>query len=336
VVLGYTRPVALESPPIASMGKNCDGPAGELGAFHELVARAWERGAAIDWRPLVDERARRIPLPTYPFEGKRAWIDPPRETARRATEVEAPAAHAGGNGVSHAPAGNGQVAPRNGDHAPGNGAAVQVVSAAPLLQAEITVHPDRIVIRTGAGQAAQTAVVDIAAAAAIAASIPQVVPQVVSASSPPPPVKPAAPPPVAARQADPPPAAPKVEPPAADDVEAKIAELVEELLGITEIPRDAKLVDLGADSLMLTQLLTRLRKAVWPGLTMKILTESGSIAGIARLARGGTPAPTPAAAPAANSDPSVDDLVESLKHLSPDELARELARLEEDDDDDDR
>lgn len=333
VLLGYTRPVALESPPIASMGKNCDGPAGELGALHELVARAWERGAAIDWRLLTDDSTRRIPLPTYPFEGKRAWIDPPREPARASIDVEVPAVHAGGNGASHAPAGNGHPAVRNGDHAPGNGAA-QVLSAAPLLQAEITVHPDRIVIRTGTGQATQTAVVDVAA---IAASMPAVVPQVMSAAAPPPPRP--SPPPISARQAEPPPPAAVAEPaPTDDDVEAKIAQLVEELLGITDVPRDAKLVDLGADSLMLTQLLTRLRKAVWTGLTMKILTESGSIAGIARLARGGTAAaaPAPAPAPAAGKDPAVDDLVERLERLSPDELARELAKLEEDDDDDDR
>ncbi|MBV8466974.1 MAG: amino acid adenylation domain-containing protein, partial [Burkholderiales bacterium] len=45
-----------------------------IGALGQL----WTRGARIDWDAFrADESRRRIPLPGYPFERKRYWIDPP-------------------------------------------------------------------------------------------------------------------------------------------------------------------------------------------------------------------------------------------------------------------
>jgi amino acid adenylation domain-containing protein len=44
--------------------------------FLSQVGEAWSRGVAIDWRGLApDERARRVPLPTYPFERQRYWTE---------------------------------------------------------------------------------------------------------------------------------------------------------------------------------------------------------------------------------------------------------------------
>jgi len=41
------------------------------------VARLWLAGHEIDWRSFSrDERRRRVPLPTYPFERQRHWVDP--------------------------------------------------------------------------------------------------------------------------------------------------------------------------------------------------------------------------------------------------------------------
>ncbi|GGU43727.1 hypothetical protein GCM10010211_03950 [Streptomyces albospinus] len=43
----------------------------------EAVRTAWLDGAEVDWAAFyADERRRRIPLPTYPFEGRRVWLDP--------------------------------------------------------------------------------------------------------------------------------------------------------------------------------------------------------------------------------------------------------------------
>jgi acyl transferase domain-containing protein len=53
-------------------------PAGLVGA----VARLGAAGVAIDWTRLrAGERRRRVPLPTYPFERQRYWIDSQRVSA---------------------------------------------------------------------------------------------------------------------------------------------------------------------------------------------------------------------------------------------------------------
>jgi acyl transferase domain-containing protein/acyl carrier protein len=47
----------------------------------EAAGRLWTAGAALDARGVfAHERRRRVPLPTYPFERQRCWIDPPAET----------------------------------------------------------------------------------------------------------------------------------------------------------------------------------------------------------------------------------------------------------------
>ena len=48
-------------------------------AAHVLGAagRLWTAGAAVDWRAMhAGERLRRVPLPTYPFERSRFWLEP--------------------------------------------------------------------------------------------------------------------------------------------------------------------------------------------------------------------------------------------------------------------
>ncbi|HFC11976.1 MAG TPA: SDR family NAD(P)-dependent oxidoreductase, partial [Anaerolineae bacterium] len=83
---------------------------------HEVVAedvkllrafgRIWANGVSINWRNLTTENAeaaaltnlatsqprnpRRIPLPTYPFETRRYWIDPPLLTTHRSLQVRQP------------------------------------------------------------------------------------------------------------------------------------------------------------------------------------------------------------------------------------------------------
>jgi amino acid adenylation domain-containing protein len=48
--------------------------------FLDAVGRLWAGGSAIDWRGLhAGGQRRRVPLPTYPFERSRHWIDAPDE-----------------------------------------------------------------------------------------------------------------------------------------------------------------------------------------------------------------------------------------------------------------
>ncbi|HSL83888.1 MAG TPA: type I polyketide synthase, partial [Thermoanaerobaculia bacterium] len=71
----------------------CLDPAGgaESGPRRRLLTalgRLWLAGVRVDWAGFRgDERRRRVPLPLYPFEGRRFWIDPaPRAAAATAEE----------------------------------------------------------------------------------------------------------------------------------------------------------------------------------------------------------------------------------------------------------
>jgi acyl transferase domain-containing protein len=51
-------------------------PAGDAAAPLAAAGRDWTAGRAVDWNALHAGRRRRVPLPTYPFERQRYWIDP--------------------------------------------------------------------------------------------------------------------------------------------------------------------------------------------------------------------------------------------------------------------
>jgi acyl transferase domain-containing protein/acyl carrier protein len=57
-------------------------------ADHEVLldalGRAWTRGAGVDWTAFYSgERRRRVPLPTYPFERQKHWIEPDEDEVER-------------------------------------------------------------------------------------------------------------------------------------------------------------------------------------------------------------------------------------------------------------
>ncbi|HEX6499073.1 MAG TPA: SDR family NAD(P)-dependent oxidoreductase [Micromonosporaceae bacterium] len=58
----------------------------DLATVLTAVGEAWLRGVEVDWHALADPGRRRVPLPTYPFERKRYWVergaDQPRERSR--------------------------------------------------------------------------------------------------------------------------------------------------------------------------------------------------------------------------------------------------------------
>ncbi|MEA2563441.1 MAG: hypothetical protein QOH06_4945 [Acidobacteriota bacterium] len=60
----------------------------DLEALLEAVGRLWIAGVEVDWtRFHNNERRNRVPLPTYPFERQRYWIDPPKATAQKMADV---------------------------------------------------------------------------------------------------------------------------------------------------------------------------------------------------------------------------------------------------------
>jgi phthiocerol/phenolphthiocerol synthesis type-I polyketide synthase E len=64
------------SPAIHSL-RHADDPADDVEVLLGALGRAWAAGTAIDWRAVHGgEARRRVPLPTYPFERKRFWVDP--------------------------------------------------------------------------------------------------------------------------------------------------------------------------------------------------------------------------------------------------------------------
>jgi acyl transferase domain-containing protein/acyl carrier protein len=58
------------------------------------AGRLWAAGVAIDWTAVhAHERLRRVPLPTYPFERRRHWIDRPTGAAAAAARTAIPGDH---------------------------------------------------------------------------------------------------------------------------------------------------------------------------------------------------------------------------------------------------
>jgi acyl transferase domain-containing protein/acyl carrier protein len=72
-------PLAIPSLPPATE------PGTEPAALLEALGAMWVAGIEVDWwRRSEHERRRRLPLPTYPFERRRHWIDPPSTSAATA------------------------------------------------------------------------------------------------------------------------------------------------------------------------------------------------------------------------------------------------------------
>ncbi|WP_335111072.1 aminotransferase class III-fold pyridoxal phosphate-dependent enzyme [Nostoc sp.] len=70
---------------IASLGDNAENET-EWTALLKAVGQLWLAGVSIDWSNFYQRETRqRIPLPTYPFERQRFWIDPPPHPNRAAT-----------------------------------------------------------------------------------------------------------------------------------------------------------------------------------------------------------------------------------------------------------
>jgi acyl transferase domain-containing protein/acyl carrier protein len=80
--------------------RNAYGRQGDLEGLLGTLGKLWLVGQPIDWTAFwAGERRRRVPLPTYPFERQRYWVDPPRADWG-AVEGVAPAAAAYASGAT--------------------------------------------------------------------------------------------------------------------------------------------------------------------------------------------------------------------------------------------
>lgn len=74
---GQQPAAALDSVALASL-RPPKGEQSEVEFLLKTVGRLWSAGVEIDWSSFyAGQQRRRVPLPSYPFERRRYWIDPP-------------------------------------------------------------------------------------------------------------------------------------------------------------------------------------------------------------------------------------------------------------------
>ncbi len=75
---------------LASLSASRDA-SGDMQAILEALGKAWVFGVAVDWRAFyLNEERCRVPLPTYPFEKRKFWLEPPRVAPAMVASAETP------------------------------------------------------------------------------------------------------------------------------------------------------------------------------------------------------------------------------------------------------
>jgi thioesterase domain-containing protein/malonyl CoA-acyl carrier protein transacylase len=79
--------LALQHPacreiPVVSAGRRPTDEVDELTTAELAIGKLWANGVDIDWDRVGEPGRRRVPLPTYPFEGKSYWFGSSDDTAR--------------------------------------------------------------------------------------------------------------------------------------------------------------------------------------------------------------------------------------------------------------
>lgn len=77
---------------VINLMRSPQGKISEIQYFYNKIGHLWLNGAAIDWEKLyIDEKRRRIPLPTYPFQRHRFWfVDEVKEFKANLIEKKQP------------------------------------------------------------------------------------------------------------------------------------------------------------------------------------------------------------------------------------------------------
>ncbi|MGQ0722519.1 MAG: SDR family NAD(P)-dependent oxidoreductase [Candidatus Eiseniibacteriota bacterium] len=83
---GHHRSAAVPAVAAVPSLRDARDPRSDVECLLDAAGRLWEAGVEIDWRAFRGgERRRRIPLPGYPFERERHWVEPRRGTGRSST-----------------------------------------------------------------------------------------------------------------------------------------------------------------------------------------------------------------------------------------------------------
>jgi len=81
--LARSHPKKLSSQPVFHSIRHPQEHQPDLAVLLQTLGQLWLAGVSIRWtRFYQQERRQRVPLPTYPFERKRYWIDPPASTVK--------------------------------------------------------------------------------------------------------------------------------------------------------------------------------------------------------------------------------------------------------------
>ncbi|GHG63572.1 type I polyketide synthase [Streptomyces griseocarneus] len=83
----------LKDAGLVALSFDCDGGRTATEVLLDAVGRAWAAGAEVDWTHWYGPVGRRVPLPTYPYERRRHWVEPP---LRHPGPSERPGPGAGG------------------------------------------------------------------------------------------------------------------------------------------------------------------------------------------------------------------------------------------------
>lgn len=76
---------------VASLPHRAGAGADDVASVLTAAAHLWTAGHGLEWERLGQEPLRhRVPVPGYPYQRKRYWIDPPARTARQAAAVVTP------------------------------------------------------------------------------------------------------------------------------------------------------------------------------------------------------------------------------------------------------
>ncbi|HEX2077661.1 MAG TPA: type I polyketide synthase, partial [Longimicrobium sp.] len=99
----------------------------------ETLGGLWAAGVQVDWAAFgAGERRHRVPLPTYPFERRRYWVDPPSRAARAAApQPETARAQAEPPGAEHAA----PLSPEKGMRVNHEGSSVSATAPSPRYEA---------------------------------------------------------------------------------------------------------------------------------------------------------------------------------------------------------
>jgi phthiocerol/phenolphthiocerol synthesis type-I polyketide synthase E len=76
------HPARPASTPVLSSSRHPHNPQSDLGFLLNSLGALWQAGGSVDWQKFyAAEKRRRLPLPTYPFERQRYWLEAKRPVA---------------------------------------------------------------------------------------------------------------------------------------------------------------------------------------------------------------------------------------------------------------